>query len=214
METFVSSLKKEGQTRAFILLLTGLLSLAVGILVGWLVFGPGPALLASRRGYALFRKAHINVESLEFSKKVEAAGRLAKQKNSELWLVLLLLDKDIYTYTFHHLHEAEKESELEPETQLHIKTSLEKGEKGVVAEALSNIPDNADKAVLWAVTTKLLDSGKGYRSGEERIGPIPLVFAHGATEPIQDIARDTLKRCLGVDHGYDAILWRKAIIKK
>ncbi len=175
------------------LILTGIGFMLAGMLIGWAVFGSRPSVVPENGAYELFRKAYIRAETETFEDRIEAAGRLPRQRNSEPWVVLLLLDRAEDTYRL-----AKPDVEVDPETE----GELDKFHNGVVAEVLMNVPDKPHKAVLWAVTAKLSDEGRGYRKDG------------GETRPIKDVARETLRRCLGVDHGYDAFVWRQAILNK
>ena len=202
----VSLKKKREKTKQIIRVLLGrLFYLVGGILIGWAVFHARLSLVPKDTGYELFSKAHISGKPEFFDKRIEAAIRLARQKNSELWVVLLLLDRNARRYTLSQV-DVERKSEIEPE--------LEKFEKGVVAAVLMNIPKDAHTAVLLAVTTKLSDAGRGYYSTSKSFGPITYLRGDGETKPIREIARNTLKRCLEVDHGYNVVLWREAILQK
>jgi hypothetical protein len=199
------------------ILFNGLLYFAAGVLVSWVVFHGRPLPAPVHAGYELFCKAHsgitgIPMKSGDFTAAAEAAAELAQLKDSELWTVLLLLDVNNADYVLTHMRASEPEA-VTAETEFRIRTDIERREKGIIAEVLKNIPENAHKAVLWAVTAKLLDTGRGMRCFTDESGPVPIVKTDGSTEPIQEIALETLKRCLGVDYGYDPFSWRQAMLK-
>ncbi len=92
-----------------------------------------------------------------------------------------------------------------------MKEEFVKIENGMLAAAIENIPVDTPKPVLFALTTKLSDDGVGAISKTSGIFPF-VTFYDGRTRPIKDVARETLKRCLKADYGYDINKWRDAII--
>ncbi len=170
----------------------GALCLLLGILISWVIFHTS--------AYEQFRKAYIVGEAKSPNHQVRAASRLPRQENSEPWVVMFLLDKSYNSYVMSHKGIS---------VDSWGKVIHESFHKSVVAAMLWNMPDNAHKAVLLSVTTKLSDPERGRSS-------FHTFFAHGQaqTDPIRDIARKTLQRCLGVDYGYDAVLWRQAILEE
>jgi hypothetical protein len=213
MDTYISSITNKAAWNKLVPTMLGrLFYLATGLAVGWAVFHgrPSPADV----GYNLFRKAHIAGDGGILKARVKAAGGLAKLKGSELWTVLLLLDVNNVDYSLTHIRITDPEP-LTAGIESRVKQLGQRSEKGIIAEALKNVPEDANKAVLWAVTAMLLDTGRGgtfYYM--DRFGPIRFTLRGGWTEPMQEIALDTLKRCVGVDYGYDPVLWREAILKK
>ncbi|MHC4574270.1 MAG: hypothetical protein ACYS76_09085 [Planctomycetota bacterium] len=194
------------------ILFTGLLCLAAGFVVGSVfLFGK---LSPAHAGHELFRKAYRGGPSKSLKQCIQAGGALAKLKGAEPWMVLLVLDTGDPDYELVSTRITHKEPILSEYEESRLRATLQRYQKGIMAEAVRNVPEDANKAVLWAVAAKLLDTGRGIRYFTHKWGPITVVKTHGSTEPIQEMALDTLKRCLGVDYGYDPILWREAILKK
>ncbi|MHC4574271.1 MAG: hypothetical protein ACYS76_09090 [Planctomycetota bacterium] len=209
MDNNVSSM---GMSKVRRLLHGRVLYLAAGLVVGWAVFHGRPSPMEA--GYNQFRRAHLTGGSGPLYSNIKAAGALAKLKGSELWTVLVLLDVNNADYILTTLRVTDGEA-VTAEIAFRTKRQVQRSERGIIAEALKNVPEDANRAVLWAITAMLLDTGRGIGYHYmDRFGPIRFTLRSGSTYPMQEIALDTLKRCLGVDYGYDAILWREAILKK
>ncbi|UCC23475.1 MAG: hypothetical protein JSW23_05325, partial [Planctomycetota bacterium] len=146
----------------------GALCLLLGILISWVIFHTS--------AYEQFRKAYIFGESKSPNHQVRAASRLPRQENSEPWVVMFLLDKSDYSYEMSHKGISVVDS--------WGKVIHENFHKAVVGAMLGDIPDNAHKAVLLSVTTKLSEPERGR-------GLYDTYFAHGLAQtlPIRDIAR-------------------------
>jgi len=82
-------------------------------------------------------------------------------------------------------------------------------DRAVIAVLLESLPSDAPLAVRLAVTEQLDEAGVGRYPIDDESSD---VTASGRTLPMREIARDTLKRITGQDHGFDAVKWRKAIL--
>jgi len=210
-------------------ILTGIIHKLLHIRLGILICGLAIALIVAvsfpilyrnpsgtrDTGYALFCDAYIQKDHVDFDKRTEAAASLARQPGAEAWTVLLLLDVGGQTpFGGEASALSAMEAGFEKDANDEKAEELERFERGVVAAVLWNIPNDAAPAVLWAVTTKLSVSEWGYYSTSSGVGSFTLVRADGKTPPIRDIARETLRRCLGVDHGYDPFQWRTEFVNR
>lgn len=158
------------------------------------------------RGADLFRKVHpSNRRNLPLDKRMKYAKRIAENHDYEKWLVVLLYDKNGIKDKLKYLDDVA--DDLGRRAVEEMKADRVQGENGVIAALLLNTPDDASDAVLLAVTTELDNEGQGDYARRTL-----LIRSHGLTEPIKEIAYDTLKRCVGADHGYDEALWRKEIL--
>ena len=131
-----------------------------------------------------------------YKKRAQAAKVLAQAKGGEAWVVVLLLDDT---------------SRMWWETDEEVIEGLRAFDRASIAALLENIPTDADRAVLWAVAEHLSDANRGRYSRVVREW-FTITRASCSTAPIREIARETLERCLGVDHGYDKTAWRAAIM--
>lgn len=132
--------------------------------------------------------------------RMKAAGLLAKHPDGEGWIALLLTDPSVF------LGIGRERPDL-------LAEQLQRLNRPVVAVLLEGLPASAGKPVLWAVTYALDDKGHGLYPVRRRIGWFTYALGEAFTEPIREIARATLVRCLGVDHEYDKAAWRRAILK-
>jgi hypothetical protein len=132
--------------------------------------------------------------------RIEAATKLAKLKEGESWIILLLLDRT----ALDDPSDGPFPEEMRP--------TFDQFDMAVVAALLQNLTDETGNAVLFAVTTKLSDTRQGRYSEVEGGFPFGRVVEK-ETKPIRDLARDILVRVLGVDHGYDVEKWRNEILR-
>ena len=151
---------------------------------------------SSQAAAGAFQKARARSGSTVEARR-KAATLLTQRADTEGWIILLLLDEDT----------------LSSWSDANDRRLRKVYELPVIASLLQGIPATASKEVLWAVTCKLSETGKGeyYTTGG-----VPIVFPISydcQTRPIRDIARDTLKHCIGEDHGYAAEAWRGAILE-
>ena len=141
----------------------------------------------------LFRSLEL---SNEYPEAAQAAKKLTRTKGGEQWVVLWLLDDTSRTKQ----PTGEKQEDRKRFTV---------GDPAITAVLLRSIPPGADRSVLWAVTDRLSDGQQGSYAVEGKNG----AYGIGNTRPMLIIARETLKRCLGVDHLYDKLAWRAEIMK-
>ncbi len=154
---------------------------------GWrkAILAPAPASDSER----LFRQTML--EEGATRDRRGAAEALAKTEGSAPWIVWLLSSSDPFM-------RAERYNE-----------EVAMFDRAVIAALLQGLPSDAPVAVRLAVTEQLDETGVGrYPIADESSD----VTASGRTPPMREIARDTLKRITGQDHGFDAIKWRKAIL--
>jgi len=132
--------------------------------------------------------------------RCRAAKQLVTTEGAESWAVLALLKPYCADV---------------PEATRMLATSpyiiLDPVERSVIAAMLKNIPTDANPALLWAATYHLLDQECGELGWVERRKDGHDVFSDATTRPVRELAREALKRSLGMDLGYDANAWREAI---
>lgn len=131
--------------------------------------------------------------------RLEAAAELARSEAAEAWVVVLLLDP-----TSGHF-----DADEDPNPN-GIAEALD---RAVVAQVLENLPNTASDEVLWATTRWLSETGFGkYPEFEGALGFGKM--AQARTPALRELARETLKRALGVDKGYDMHEWRREIVAR
>ncbi len=154
---------------------------------GWrkAILAPAPASDSAR----LFRQ--VLPEAAATRDRRGAAEALAKTEGSAPWTVWLLSSSDPFM-------RAERYNE-----------EVAMFDRAVIASLLDSLPSDAPLAVRLAVTEQLAETGVGRYPIDDESSD---VTATGRTLPMREIARDTLKRITGQDHGFDAVKWRKAIL--
>ena len=120
-----------------------------------------------------------------------AAEALAKAEESAPWTVWLLSSLDPFM-------RGERRNE-----------EVVMLDRAVIAALLESLPNEAPLPVLLAATVQLDETEIGKYQTEDEPSP---AMGIGATRPIREIARDTLARITGQDHGFDAEKWREAIL--
>lgn len=152
----------------------------------------------------LFKIASGVLRHWDSESRVNAASRLAKRKEGEAWVIVMLLD-EIALYNF-------EVYKLPPEQFERVRNTVAPPDRGVIGALLEHVPRSASPALLWAVTEWLEDSERGTYSKREGLPPLLHRQIDLLTEPMRDLARNALKRALRVDHEYDKVAWRRAIL--
>jgi len=135
--------------------------------------------------------------NIDFQNRLSAALKLAGLKEAGPWITVILLDYEAFGIE-------------DPNSE----TSTDKfrsQDRTVIATIIANIPTQTDKEILWAITTHLNDKEQGALPDNLEVFSL-VEHDNGHTRPIREIARDVLKKHLGVDHEYDVRKWRRAII--
>jgi hypothetical protein len=134
--------------------------------------------------------------------RMHAARNLAHSQGAEKWLVVLLADPASMHYRASTSHNS-------------VEGDITDSDRAVIGELLKHLPSRASAPVLWATTNWLaVDLSGLYPTSSEVIPGIYGAMETSGTGPLKELARATLKRALGVDHGYDKIKWRHAILKR
>lgn len=134
----------------------------------------------------------------DLQKRCNAAAKLAQRQDAAAWNVLLLEDGNIYGDSIEE----------------NIDETLKKFDRAVTVVLLENIPTNASGAILWAVANNLSNKEYGEYSRKKTIGTFVIKRVFCRTRPIREVARETLKRCLGSDFQYDKSKWKQKILLK
>lgn len=150
---------------------------------------------ATERTVDAFRNVR-SVTGRSNQERREEAAVLAQRADGDSWLILLLTDEGTLS-GFESMPRARiegiRDSDLAP-----------------VASLLESIRPPASGPVLWAITT-LLSETRRAEWGEDH-GFIIGYHSDHMSDPIREMAREALRRCLGEDHGYDKEAWRGAIL--
>ncbi len=146
---------------------------------------------------ALYAKAAGHVK-VPLKTRMAAARRLVRSEQAEPWTALLILS-----------------SQLRPTgtqmEQRRKKGRLRNFELAVTVAAIYALPARTKSSTLFALTELLVETNKGVWS--EKKGILVKRISEHRSPPIRELARDHLKARLGVDHGWDADAWRKAILE-
>jgi len=136
--------------------------------------------------------------------RLDAAERLARAPGADCWLIVLLQEPL-----------PNRDPWGRPLALKHI-VDMEARQRPLVAVLLMNMSPSCSDAVLWAVSSRLGDSETAMYGRLHPSSVIPGLYEHEThvSPPIRDLARDLLKRALGVDHGYEADAWRREILAR
>ncbi len=183
-----------------------LLYIFIGFCLGFIIFRFTNVnnRITDYSGTRLFYDVHSIGRTGTYEESLQSAAKLARDKNMSDWLIVFLMDANAIDYSL-------DEFVPDPNEKQKMKKEFMKIENAMISTLIENIPDDSPKPVLFALTTKLADNGIGITSKTSEIFPFRK-FYDGKTPPIKDVARETLKRCLKADYGYDIYKWRDAII--
>lgn len=161
------------------------------VFVLWPAVRPGARLNPLGATADLYAKAS-GQDHERLDARMEAARLLVKQPDADPWIVLLLLSPQV----------PPKGDEIEQARQ----KDLHRFELAVVAPTIKSLPPETGPSVLWALTLLLDEIGRGSWSESSFF-----VDRNCGSRPIREMARDYLKKRLGVDCGWEASAWRAAI---
>ena len=149
---------------------------------------------------ALYAKAaQAAGEKVSLEVRMDAARRLVRSEQAEPWTALLLLSSQLRPTG----------TEMEQRRREGV---LRRFELAVTAAAIYALPARTKASTLFALTELLVETNKGVWSEERWVLLVKRISEH-RSPPIRELARDHLKARLGVDHGWDADAWRKAILE-
>jgi len=135
--------------------------------------------------------------------RMQAAAELADGEAGEEWVIIILSNPSCPGV----------ETPDSPAEASNQHQELTPFDRAVVAQILRSLPPHTSDAVLWAVAGWLSETNCGEYPQYEG-GFIFGKLAEAQTAPLRDLARETLRRAMGVDMAYDAQAWRKAILKR
>ncbi len=149
--------------------------------------------------FAAMEKAD-GLEEEDFLRRQEAFKKLLKARNADPWLIVILLGY------------ARSSGAAPGSGSGGLVETPVLADRPKVAEVLANIRDDAAPALLWAVTSFLRDSTRATGSYTEVGEGGKITHGESLYLPMRDLARNSLKRALGVDCAYDTQAWRATIL--
>lgn len=188
--------------RRFALPAAWLASIVIALLAGyythdWIMPPAAHEQARSREAAALFSKAK-GQHPERLPERMDAARKLAAREDGQTWTVLLLSDA------------RPTATPSGDDVELSRARGLRPLELAVTAATIEQLPKQCGKPLLWALTLLLGEQGVGRWSGES--GFVLVKRMEFQSAPIRDLARERLKKRLGVDQGYDAAAWQAAIL--
>ena len=144
-----------------------------------------------------------------FEETRDRRGHLARRSDLSHWVAFLIADDTalIEPELMNRLAEAD-------DTEAEVLLPLVRRDRLLLLKLIENLGDDPDTAILWALTTRLMDRQTIETS--ERLGhPLLLreVLAETSRE-IGELCREKLHEVLGVDFGSDIVAWRRAILER
>jgi len=127
-----------------------------------------------------------------------AATRLVHMNKGEAFAVMILADPSAMGDYY------------DPGASEMMRKGLHNARHAVVAAVLEEIGPESGDALLWAATSWLNEPGTAIYS-KSVLFPWPAT-GECSTRPMQELAREALKRALGADMEYDEEAWREVIL--
>ncbi len=130
------------------------------------------------------------------STRRKAARQLARHEEGEPWLVLLFLSSQT--------------APTGDKDEQYRQRGMHSFELSVVFAAIEALPEDVSPEVLWALTFMFGDKESARWGDDDAV----IVMSEYISKPIREEARACLTKRIGVDYGWDASRWRRAILSE